>query len=863
MKKLLLIDGHSLLHRAFHALPEFVSPDGKPVGAVYGFARMLLSALKQRTPDSVIVTWDTPKATFRHHLYVEYKMHRPKTDESLKEQIALAQELVKEFGIEQFFVEGYEADDIIATVANAYLALHDNEGKVEILTSDMDMLQLVNDSIQVAAVKKGMSDIEIMGPKEVHEKYTLAPTKLPDLKGLMGDSSDNIPGVKGIGIKTATALLTQYGSIEGVYEHLDEIKGKTKELLSHQHEMALLSRNLATIRADVPISIVQTKEYTYAIDVPDVLDIFQRHGFKSLVPLLKFFQTQPAASRTESDTQWKVVEDDVAGFVRELGTTVDCYMQLLSDNHVAAWVTPEAGLWILNISKNFSAETKRELQSLLHAKEIIAFDIKTLMHVFADHDLSIDSYYDLMVASAMISGKSMKNIQEALFTHLGFSHELDKKELTATDMPFVMPQITKLHQFLNENLQQDETTATLIETIEMPLVAVLFEMERHGVLLDKVKLSKIHTELLEKQQVLEKEIYTDIGHEINLNSPKQLETVLFDELRLPVVKKTKTQRSTNEAVLTQLAHAHPAVKKILDYRVVSKLTSTYTQKLSEMADTKSRIHTTYNQLKVVTARLSSESPNLQNIPRDRDIAIRSAFVAPTGHRLLVLDYSQIELRILAHLSKDEHLIASFSAGQDIHAVTAAKLFNTFVDEISDRQRQIAKTTNFAVMYGMGPHALSESLGIEYIEAKTYIDDFFEFYPDVMRWRDETITFAKQNHYVQTLWGRRIPIVEIASPSKQVQAMGVRMATNYPNQGTQADLIKKAMVEIDRYFKEINMQDAHMLMQVHDELVFELPESEVTGIAPRIRSIMEKAIVLDVPVVVDCKIGDNWQETKKI
>jgi len=855
MKKLLLIDGHSLLHRAFHALPEFTSSSGQPVGAVYGFARMLLSALKQQQPDSVIIAWDTAKPTFRHQMYVEYKQHRPETDDTLRTQIGLAQQLVEAFGIEQFFVEGYEADDVIATTIQKFKTLHNSDCQIDVLSSDMDMLQLVRDNVHVLAVRKGMSEVERFDTDAVIAKYELAPSQLPDLKGLMGDSSDNIPGVKGIGIKTATTLLTKYDSIENVYKNLLEVTGKTKELLSHQHEMAILSKELATIRDDAPIQIAQAADYTFEINHEAVLALFQEHGFKSLISLLTELTGDTVSAPVSQGEGKSIVAKQIdASFWKEANKSATWYVDFQTGDVVGLLVFLNTQtVWEIPAALLRDKEIVQNIQSALASTDVIAYDIKALKHRLAEFNITIAGYVDLGVMDAMVQrGRGNKSLNDALFTHLGVT-------VIAEGLHY----LPELHTELNEKLEALPVMKQLTDELEMPLVDILYRMEARGVLLDQGTLSKIHHTLRQKQEQLEQEIYDALGHAVNIQSPKQLESVLFDELGLPVIKRTKTQRSTNEAVLHQLVHAHPVIQKILDYRGVAKLTSTYTEKLPDLADSNSRIHTTYNQLKVVTARLSSENPNLQNIPRDKTVAVRSAFVAAEGCKLVALDYSQIELRILAHLSKDTHLQDSFRAGQDIHTATAAKLFDTFVDEITDRQRQIAKVVNFAVMYGMGPHALSENLDIEFIEAKKYIDDFFEFYPEVKQWRDDTVAFARTHGHVETLWGRIIEIPEITASNKRLASAGERMATNYPNQGTQADLIKKAMVEVDRFLEKEGLSDVHMIMQVHDELVFELPEAQVSTIAPRLKEIMEQVVELDVPIIVDCKAGQNWQETELI
>lgn len=853
-KTLLLIDGHSLLHRAYHALPELTSPDGKPVGAVYGFTKMLLRVLERNSVDCAVLAWDTPVATFRHQMFADYKQHRAATEDSFRLQLPLAQDVARAFGIQQFSVEGYEADDVIGTIA-CEIKQNEPSWQVRILSSDLDLLQLVNERVATLVAQKGITDLVLYTPEQVFARFGLAPSQITELKGLMGDSSDNIPGVKGIGIKTATKLLQEYQTIEGVYEHITEIKGKPRELLEHQQEQALLSRELATITKDVPLSFDLSQCRAVYADTESLSQLLREFGFRSLVQdVERIFGTHSAAPATQPEhvqTQASVVviqEENRAASLSDISSKSELFLYIIGQQ---AYIHTGTTLYIGSLEELTTVQD-------WHTKHIIGFDLKSTMHQLAAYGIQPDPYFDLMLADTIVSyGRGVKDLPELVFKS-GSGGVVD-----AMDGEVLVQQIPALYQKLMDDLAKDEQLAAIFYDIEMPLVSVLYQMERYGVKVDRTQLLKSHERLQEQIAAVEQEIYDDIGHKLNLNSPKQLAYVLFDELGLPVIKKTKTQRSTNEQVLVQLQAAHPAIAKILNYRTLTKLASTYTSKLLALSEGQKRISTQFNQLKVVTARLSSEQPNLQNIPRDEGSEIRRAFVAQEGKVLGVFDYSQIELRILAHLSGEEQLINSFKSGQDIHAATAARLFDCFIDEVTTQQRQIAKTVNFAVLYGMGPHALSESLQIEYRNADKYINDFYTVYPKIKEWKEQIVQQAKHDGYVETYWGRRIAVPELAAGNKRLISAGERMACNYPNQGTQADIIKKAMVEIDSFLRQSAYQDVHMVLQIHDEVILEVPPVLLEEVAAQVKSIMEGVVALSVPVVVDAKTGPNWQDLTKI
>lgn len=782
-RTLVLIDGNALIHRAFHALPPLTAPDGEIVGAVYGFTSMLLNVIEDIDPECIAVAWDVSAPTVRMEQYADYKAHRPETDPSLKSQFPLAKEVVTAFNIPQFGIEGHEADDVIGTLAKQ--AVEQNLD-VMIVTGDTDALQLVNDHVRVYTSKRKITDIVIYDTKAVIERYDgLRPDQLVDYRALKGDASDNIPGVSGIGEKGAITLLNEFDNLDTIYEQMEEVPSRYQKKLEADKDQAYMSRDLAQIQTDIDISLdiaaTEIKDY----DPQQVLEVFQRFGFKSLTDRL------PASINGEAEpTQPALLEID---------------------------------------------------DEDIEAVDEMAFDPKIAVYLLTGQ-----------------TGNSL-DLSQLAFNYLGVNYQEDSLLSENKDK---IRHLLKKHLESELNKEGNEQIKDLFYNLEMPLKKVLKTMEEHGVLVDKELLEKQHAAFENMVNDLEKQIYEDVGHEFNINSPKQLQEILFDELELPVLKKTKTQRSTDESVLQKLKDAHPVIPKLLEYRRVHKIKSTYLDPLPEYLDENNRVHTTFNQTRAASGRLSSEDPNLQNIPIGEGVELRKLFIAPEGMQLLVADYSQIELRIMAHITGEERLVNSFAHHQDIHAATAARLFDTTIDQITYDQRKVGKTINFALMYGMTPHGLAESLDIKLGTAQTYIDRFYASYPAVAQWQKEHLEQAKTKGYVETLYGRRRTLADLNSKNFFKRSAAERVAINHPLQGTQADLIKMAMVNIAR---KVDEQDLpfHMILQVHDELVFEVPKSHIQKAVQFVREEMVNVAELSVPIEVDVEIGDNWEETSKV
>jgi DNA polymerase I-like protein with 3'-5' exonuclease and polymerase domains/5'-3' exonuclease len=718
MKLLCLVDGNAVLHRAFHATPPLTTSKGELVNAVFGFTSMLLSSIQQLKPDYVAIAWDMKAPTFRHQAYTQYKATRPEMDSALGDQYQRVHQVIDALNIPEFELAGFEADDIIGTLA--LLANEHSDLEVVIITGDRDIMQLIRPRIKVLMPRKSLSDIVLYGDSEFIEKYGFKPIQIIDYKALAGDASDNIPGVPGIGDVTATKLIQQFSTLESIYQpkNLATLPARTQKLLAEGAESAKMSLQLATIDTNVPVKLDLDKCVIHDFDQAKASALFTEIEFKSLIPRLPGFK-----SSENPDT----------------------------DNAPEPNTTPD-------------------------------------------------------------------KVQD--------------------------PKIIELDQSVQK---------------------VLSKMTAHGVLIDLPYLQELSVNLNQKLKELQKEIFDSVGHEFNLNSPKQLAEVLFDELNLPVIRKTKTGRSTDEETLLELSPAHPAIKNILEYRTLFKLISTYVDALPKYVDDKSRVHSTFNVEGAATGRLSSTNPNLQNIPVGGELGseIRRCFVAPSDKIILGADYSQIELRVLAHLTNDPNLINAFTSQIDIHRATAAKIFKIKPEEVTKEQRAIGKTMNFATLYGQGPRALGQQLGIEYKLAKAYIDEYFAEFPSVKAWMSQTLESATKTGYVETVLGRRRYIPELKATNRMLRSAGERAAANHPCQGTSADMIKIAMVNIDQKLSEdpVLKKGCQLILQIHDELLFECDPKLQDKAARIIKSEMENALKLKVPVVADLKAGANWADLK--
>ncbi len=892
-EKLLLIDGNALMHRAYHAIPPLTTTKGEQVNAVFGFTSLFLRALADLKPSHIAFTFDMSGPTFRHAMSAAYKATRQKMDEDLAKQIPRLKEVVGAFGFPIFELESFEADDLIGTLA--VKATHDNRHmQVYIMTADMDATQLVNPQVVIYTAKQKISEVILYDESGVREKYHgLSPNQIVDYKALRGDTSDNIPGVSGIGEKTATDLLLKYQHLDQIYEHLDELKDRTKMLLEQGKESAYLSYKLATINTDAPIEFDIELCAAHRFDVAKVTELFRKLEFSSLIGRLPAAQINGGGEAVDSaaanthKTNYQLITD---------ATRLKEVLGRAAKAKVVAFDTETTSLdvWtgtLLGISISFKEHegyyipveewSRAMLKDWLANPDVakVAHNAKFDIQVLNVAKMPVANViFDTMLAAFIVKeGMGKFGLKELAFNELGIQ-AVPITELIGTGAKqLTMDQVDsekvaqyaaadadhtlQLFNVYNAQLTQQPKLLSLFEDIEMPVMRSLVDIEANGIRLDSDFLGNMLEEYKLELADLEKGIYQDVGHEFNLNSPRQLAEVLFDELKLPANKKTKTGRSTDESVLQSLKFAHPVVAQLLRYRELFKLTSTYIEALPSLVSAyDGRLHTSYNQAVASTGRLSSNNPNLQNIPirTEQGRRIRQAFLANEGHKLVSIDYSQIELRILAHVSQDKALLDAFKQGQDVHTATAAKVFNCTLDEVTKDQRRAAKTINFGIMYGQSAFGLSQQLETTRDVAQQFINDYFGVYADVKRYLDEAIVQAKKDGYVETLFGRRRRIPELSSSNFNIRWGGERMAINMPIQGTAADVIKKAMITIQDYLDQKNSK-SQMLLQVHDELVFTIDPTELDELVPEISRQMEQAADLSVVLEVEAKIGDNWGE----
>ena len=882
---LYLIDGNSYIYRAYHAVRSLATSKGLPTNAIYGFTNMLLKIVKEKKPDYLAIAFDTKGPTKRHIEYEQYKAHRPEMPKDLVPQIPYIHKLVEAFNIPAILMEGYEADDIIGTISKKM----EKDFDVVIVTGDKDMLQLISQNIKIYDTLKE----KVYEEKDVVERFGVAPDKVVEVMGLMGDASDNIPGVHGIGEKTATALIAEFGSIENLLSNIDKIKKpKLAEALKGSADIARLSRELATIILDCPIEINLNKYKKKEPDNAILLSLLKELEFTSLLK-----QISVEASSLEEKKYSTVLKEDallqLIKKIREKGelsidteTTSEDPM-LAEIVGISISIEKDEGFYIpvshryLGVPEQLKIEwVLNQLKPLLEDDKIkkIGQNIKYEIIVFKNHGIGLSGIsFDTMVASYLLNpnkySHGLDNIALEYLNHImttfkdvtgsgkgqkNFS-EVDIE--TATNYSCEDADITyQLTKLLNPMLKE-QGLDKLFYDVELPLIPVLARIEMNGVKVDTDFLNSLSKEVDALLNDLVKRIYSLAGGEFNINSPKQLSDVLFTRLGLKPVKKTKTGHSTDEEVLTTLASQHELPKELLNYRQLTKLKSTYIDALPRMVHPKTkRIHTSLNQTVTSTGRLSSSEPNLQNIPIRTELGkrIREAFVPEKNNILLSADYSQIELRILAHLSNDEVLTDAFKKDEDVHTRTAAELFNVEPDKVDSNMRRFAKTVNFGIVYGMSPYGLSSDLGIPVDEAKAYIDNYFVHYKGVKEFIDKTIAEAKEKGYVTTILNRKRSIPELISANGATRNFGERMAVNTPIQGSAADLIKMAMINIDNRLDKERLKSM-MILQVHDELVFEVIEDELEIIKELVKKEMENVMPMSVPIKVDIGIGKNWRE----
>ncbi|NQT31749.1 MAG: DNA polymerase I [Deltaproteobacteria bacterium] len=898
---LVLFDGNALIHRAFHALPPLtVRQTGETVGAVYGFALMLLKVINEIKPSHCAVAFDMKGPTFRHELFDQYKAHRPKTPEELVGQLGRVKQLVEAFNIPIFELQGYEADDILGALSRQASR---KDIDTIIVTGDADTMQLVTPQVKVLypRPKGGFSNTMLYDAAAVGEKYGVKPEQITDLKGLAGDPSDNIPGVAGIGAKTAVKLIQQFGSVEEIYKHIDEVTPpRLQSLLKENEAIARQSKELATIVTETPVELKPDDCRVSQYDRSKATELFRELEFASLLPKLPQPQTETGVATSleakPPQGDYKIVSTtkDLDKLVKRLSAakTFAFDTETTSLNPMAARLvglsfSPAAGeayyvpvghAGLDSIGQLPLQEVINKLKSLLEDKKLakLAHNGKYDMTVLAEHGVTVQNLsFDSMVAAYLLGEKSM-GLKNLAFARLAIEMTPIAELIGAgaKRVPMSQVEIARAADYASADADMTLRLAEIFEPelkeqglwqlfaeVEMPLTPVLLGMERTGITLDTDLLEQMSHRLGEQLLKLEKDIYDNVGHQFNINSPKQLSNVLFDELGLPTARKTKGGYSTGAAILEELRGAHPVIGCILDYRQLSKIKSTYIDALPNLINPRTgRVHTSFNQTRTATGRLSSSEPNLQNIPVRGEMGkeVRQAFIAPKGSYLLSADYSQIDLRALAHLSQDRSLLDAFRHDEDIHSATAAQVFGVDPGKVTPEMRRTAKTVNFGVIYGMSDYGLQQATELSREEAAAFINAYFEKYPGVKQYLESTKEKAREKGYVQTILGRRRAIPEINHANRQVREAAERMAINMPVQGTSADIIKVAMINLDREMARRQLK-SRMILQVHDELIFEVPEAEQAEMGKLAAELMSTAIELSVPLKVDIKTGPNWGE----
>ncbi|PNZ67926.1 DNA polymerase I [Staphylococcus croceilyticus] len=877
MNKLILIDGNSLSFRAFYALPLLSNKAGIHTNAIYGFAMLLEKIIREEQPNHFLVAFDAGKTTFRHSKYSEYKGGRQSTPPELSEQFPYIRQLLDAYHIKHYELENYEADDIIGTLSKEA----DKQGfETIIVTGDRDLTQLATDNVTIYYTKKGVTDVDHYTPEFIAEKYDgLTPHQIIDMKGLMGDTSDNIPGVAGVGEKTAIKLLKQFETVEGVYDNIDSVSGKKlKEKLENSHDDALMSKDLATINCDSPIEVnLKDTQLKDQEDNKDKIELFKKLEFKQLLADIdsdvpetednsdKTFEIQPTFDHVDLEHLDEAVihfEIDGSNYLKDQILKFGFYTgeQHIVINAESIKDYPALIKWLEDENTSKSVYDAKKTYVAAHRLDI---DIKNIK-------------FDVMLASYIIDPSRTIDDVRSVVTHYHQNYVKDDisiygkgKKRSIPDDEVLNTHIASITEAIHESqpLMFKELEAhnqiELLQNLELPLARILGGMEETGIYTDVNDLQQMQHEIQEKLDTLISNIHEAAGEEFNINSPKQLGVVLFETLKLPVIKKTKTGYSTAVDVLEQLQGEHPIIDYILEYRQLSKLQSTYVEGLQKVISDDKRIHTRFNQTLAQTGRLSSVDPNLQNIPirLEEGRKIRRAF-KPNSDDSVILsaDYSQIELRVLAHITQDESMKEAFIHGRDIHTATAMKVFGVEADGVDDLMRRQAKAVNFGIVYGISDYGLSQSLGITRKKAKAFIDDYLASFPGVKQYMSDIVKDAKANGYVETLLHRRRYIPDITSRNFNLRGFAERTAMNTPIQGSAADIIKLAMVEFDRQVRDTSYR-AKLLLQVHDELIFEVPKDEIEDFSAFVEDIMEHALDLDVPLKVDSNYGSTWYDAK--
>lgn len=878
-KKILLIDGNSIINRAFFALPPMDNGDGLHTNAVYGFLTMMFKMIKNIQPTHISVAFDLKAPTFRHKAFADYKAGRKGMPSELAMQLEPLKNILDSMNIDRKELEGYEADDILGTISRIG---EENDFSVYVVTGDKDAIQLASDKTLVMITKKGVAEVEEYNTEGVIERYGLTPAQFIDLKGLMGDKSDNIPGIPGIGEKTGIKLLQEFGSVEGVIENVDKLKGAQKKKVEENTESAIMSKELATIDRNIPLDLSFEDMEFGSFDVQDVIKEFQKLKFNSLISKLSEL----------TDCEEKEVEKKEINKLEDIET----FIEKINEEGVLSIKTicREGNILDKNIIKTFLSIDGKEyyyldgeeiiaLKEILESEEIekIGYELKQDFVALRPYGIYLGNIkFDISIAEYVIESKSSSSYDiDSIANKYLYKKVMTKDELLgkgAKSLSFEEVDFEKLKDYIigifdtvfgvieaMEKSIIDDGMEMLFYDVEMPLIAVLGDMEYTGIMVDKVVLNELDLEIKELISDAEKKIFSLAGEEFNINSPKQLGVILFEKLGLPVVKKTKTGYSTNAEVLEKLMDEHEIIRLISDYRTVVKLKSTYIDGLNSVINEKDgRIHSTFNQTIASTGRISSTDPNLQNIPVRTNIGrnIRKVFISENGRKLVDADYSQVELRVLAHMSGDENMIEAFSSGEDIHRKTASQVFNVSLDDVTPELRSAAKAVNFGIIYGKSDFGLAKDLNISLARAKDYINSYFGKYDKIKGFMDEIVANAERTGYSTTMFNRRRYIPEIKSNNFIDKNRGKRAAMNAPIQGSAADIIKIAMVNVHNRLFEEGLK-SKLILQVHDELIVEAVEDELEIIEALLKEEMENAVYLDVDLDVDLNIGNSWYETK--
>ena len=881
-EKLLLIDGHSILNRAFYGVPPLNNAAGIPTNAIYGFLNIMFKIIDEEKPDYITVAFDLKEPTFRHKMYAEYKGTRKPMPEELHKQVPLIKETLKAMGIKTVELAGYEADDLLGTLAG----LGEKKGlDVSVLSGDRDLLQLATKKvkIRIPKTKKGQTEIEDYYEDDVVKTYGVTPVEFIDLKALMGDTADNIPGVPGVGEKTATAIITEYKNIENAYANVENIKpARAKNSLSEHYDMAVLSKKLATINVEAPIEYNFEEAKTSNFYTPEAYELFKKYEFKSM--LLRFDSETVADANDEVEYREITEFAEINNFFDNIiDNKMSVALELTGDTHIRgiSVTTENETAYIEECGFFTSSMLEEKVYAIVkNCKEIYFSGLKEQLHLL-DNTYELENkkeLYDTEIGSYILNPNRDSYEYDSLYSEYNPKRGISSRtDILAKMTPqaayekdhdaFVKYVTTKTYAIftyaakINEQIKADDMWK-LYTDIEMPLVYVLYEMQKNGIRVNKEELKEYGDKLQVRIEELEQSIHRLADDDFNINSPKQLGEVLFVKMGLPNGKKTKTGYSTSADVLEKIKNEHEIVPQILEYRQLVKLKSTYADGLENYICDDGRIHGKFNQTITATGRISSTDPNLQNIPIRMELGreIRKVFVPEEGYRFIDADYSQIELRVLAHMSDDRHLIEAYNSDEDIHKITASQVFKVPLDEVTPRLRSNAKAVNFGIVYGISSFGLSEDLSISKKEAAEYIKSYFENYGRVKEFMDETVEHAKENGYVVTLFNRRRPVPELKSGNFMTREFGKRIAMNSPIQGTAADIIKIAMINVYKRLKREKLK-SRLLLQIHDELLIEALDNEIVRVKQIMEEEMVNAVKLKVALQIDMHEGNSWFDAK--